>query len=160
MSSAQGSTTVGKKRSFELQIVNWPLRDDPWYAGGILLICLAIGGFAGWISGSLHMGALGVLALMSTVWKLWIPMNCHIDSSGITVGVLRWQRRIAWREIDHLESRPHGIIITALNRQNHLPMLGRIYFPWSGNEEAVSKICSHYRALFGRVEVVTHDHDS
>jgi hypothetical protein len=150
MSHVQPSETRLRRRPLELQIVNWPLRHDPVYAGSILLTCLVLGGFAGWCSASWHMGLLSVLALMMTAWKLWIPITCHVGSAGITVKVLRWHRRIAWREIDHLESRPHGIIISASTGRHPWPLLGRIYFPWSGNEEAVATICRHYEAMFGR----------
>jgi hypothetical protein len=139
----RGSST-SRIRQVDLRLVSWPLRDTPLTTGLVLLGCIAVGVLAGWLSQSWSMGVLAAVALMVATWKLWIPIICELGPAGVTVGVLRWRRHIAWHELDRFESRERGMMFYTERDQSALSALRSLYLPWHGSREAVTEICERY----------------
>ncbi len=139
------ATRRESKRPGGLRAVNWPLRDYPLYAIVTLALCCLVAVGAGWLSQSVHMGALSGLALASSMWQLWVPMTTEFGPRGITLSFLRIRRRIAWRDIGHLELCGRGMLVGS--RPAHLNRgAGRkLFLPWGKDREAISAFCDEYR---------------
>jgi hypothetical protein len=141
--SSRGSST-SRIRQVDLRLVSWPLRDAPLSTGLVLAGIAGVGLVAGWLSTSWSMGLLAALALLTATWKLWIPVICELGPSGVTVGVLRWRRHIAWHEMDRFEPRDRGVMFYTERDPSALSVLRSLYLPWHGSRDAVTEICERY----------------
>ena len=141
---AENTSVRAALPSREVRVVNWPLRDDPMRAVGALCVCCAVGILAGYVARSWQMGCLAALALAGAMWRLWVPVTCDLGPQGMTLAILRWRRRIAWREITRIEDSGRGILIHAEPAASSGGILRSIYLPWGRHRELVYEFHAYY----------------
>ncbi len=113
----------------------------------MLAVCCAMGLLGGWLSASWSMGVLATLALMAAHWKLWVPVTTEFDPRGVVLTALRHRRRIAWRQIDHLELRDGGVLLCTRPSTVPAAVMSSVFLPWAKQREQIAMFCEEYRQM-------------
>ena len=87
-SHVSSTTTSSPARTDEtgplqLQLVNWPLRDQPRRSIGMILLLVLVSILTGQASESLSMGLLAGSAALVASWRYWLPVTYEIGPYGI-----------------------------------------------------------------------------
>ena len=130
-----------------LRATNWPLRDAPVRSLASLMACIAIAVGCAVLSHSVSMGLLAGLAMTLALWKLWLPVTTEFEPRGIVLTALGRRRRIAWREIDHLELREGGVFLCTQSLPLHRAALRSVFLPCGEDRESIATFCEEYRPL-------------
>ncbi|MHB0957370.1 MAG: hypothetical protein ACYC6N_09970 [Pirellulaceae bacterium] len=127
-----------------LQVVNWPVRDDPLSAliGGA--ICGTMGLVAGGLSASWSMGLLTTLVGMLCLWKLWIPIVCELGPAGITFRMFRFRRHMAWRQIEWVSPAARGVWIGGSEAATRPGSDRNLYLPWRRRPHVLREFHDYY----------------
>lgn len=128
----------------EIRVVNWPLRDDPWRTLAAAACCVAAGGLAGLGAASWSMGAVAAAALGLTLWKLWIPLACELGPAGVTLGIWRWRRHVAWRQIDQVHCVSRGVFLCGAGAAGWTRGWRSLYLPWRRQANLVAEFHEFY----------------
>lgn len=128
----------------QLQIVNWPLRNDRNRSVVLVLGLLATSIFAGVMAGSYTMGLLIGFALVIASWRYWLPVTYEIGPYGIRQTVCKRVRRISWRQVGRVEFRPHGIRFFPDHDPSQLANLRGLYVCYPGQEETLKQVVTYY----------------
>lgn len=119
-------------------VVNWPLRDRPVASTLMLTACGVVGLISGWRSGSGVMGCLAGLAVMLAMWQMWVPIRVEVGPLGLTLSYVRRRRRIAWRDIDHLEPLGDGLSVCGKSTGASRYSLHRLFLPWGRDRSQIA----------------------
>jgi hypothetical protein len=131
-------------RPKDLQLVNWPLRDDPARAWAVLAIAVGAAVGAGVLAGSLPMGSLALGALGISLWRLWIPVKFELGSRGVSQSVFGRRRRIGWSDIPSFEVRSHGVLLLPSREPLLLSRLRGLYIRFAGRREELLASVEYY----------------
>lgn len=134
-------------KSSGLRVTNWPLRDAPLGCLAVYFFSVLMATGAGLSSHSVSMGLLTLLALMLVFWKLWIPITAQFDPHGVVLTIWRWPRRIAWRDIHHLELHKAGVFLCPYPQPAYRSPLHSLFLPWGPNRAPILAFCRVYRPV-------------
>ena len=131
----------------ELELVNWPVRDE-WIAtfvtallGVVIVVLVRV--FAGC---SLY-AALAAAAWLVCSWKMWIPIAFTLGPRGITSKSILGSNRLAWRDIDHYKTHRQGVMIYCTENDSPLANLRGIYIASSESVEELQQLIDYYQEL-------------
>ncbi len=82
----------------------------------VLIVSLAVG----WTSRSPWLGLLAVVALLLSLWRLWLPVRFEFDARGVQQIVFQRRRFIPWSAIARYEINPRGVLL--LNHSQAFPL--------------------------------------
>ncbi len=129
----------------ELRVVNWPVRDDPWYALAVLALWAICAAVVAWVTASGLVGLVVLAALLLTTWRLWVPVACELGPTGMTLRCLRWQRQIPWRQIEQAAVVPGGVLLRCHRAGQRGARLVSFYLPWRRHAQLVSEFHAYYQ---------------
>ncbi len=149
MSSMRSTTVYEPDRQLNeppanLEIVNWPLRDNP--ATCILLILLVLLG-ASCItiaSNNLVVGLVGFSACAVTLRRMWIPVQYEFGPKGVIETVYGRSRRTPWSSIRVGEIRGDGVFLDRTSETTPLSALRGHYIRWGENKAELIGLLNYY----------------
>ena len=128
----------------QLQLVNWPLRDQPRRSLVVVLLLILVSVLAGRASQSLSMGLLAGSAALVASWRYWLPVTYKIGPYGIRQLVLKRVRRLSWRQVGRIEIRNQGIRFLPDHDPAQLANLRGLYIYHRGQEETLKHVVNYY----------------
>ena len=132
------------KRPGELHLSHWPLRDGGFSAWGALGCATLLSVGVGFLAHQTNAGLLSFAALMTTMWRLWIPVTFQLGPRGITQIVLGRRRQIAWRYVARYEVRRTGVLFFCDATPTPLAVLRSTSIHWGRHREELLAVLSHY----------------
>ena len=148
-SHVSSTTTSSPARTDEtgplqLQLVNWPLRDQPRRSIGMILLLVLVSILTGQASESLSMGLLAGSAALVASWRYWLPVTYEIGPYGIRQLVFKRVRRLSWRQVGRIEIRNQGIRFLPDHDPAQLANLRGLYIYHPGQEETLKHVVNYY----------------
>lgn len=128
----------------QLQLVNWPLRDQPRRSLVVVLLLALVSVLAGLASESLSMGLLAGSASLVASWRYWLPVTYEIGPYGIRQLVFKRVRRLSWRQVGRIEIRNQGIRFLPDHDPAQLANLRGLYIYHPGQEETLKHVVNYY----------------
>jgi hypothetical protein len=128
----------------QLQLVNWPLRDQPRRSIVMILLLALVSILTGQASESLSMGLLAGSAALVASWRYWLPVTYEIGPYGIRQLVFKRVRRLSWRQVGRIEIRNQGIRFLPDHDPAQLANLRGLYIYHPGQEETLKHVVNYY----------------
>ncbi len=128
----------------QLQLVNWPLRDQPRRSIVMILLLVLVSILTGLASESLSMGLLAGSAALTASWRYWLPVTYEIGPYGIRQLVFKRVRRLSWRQVGRVEIRNQGIRFLPDHDPAQLANLRGLYIYHPGQEETLKHVVNYY----------------
>jgi hypothetical protein len=151
--STNESSTAGAR---ELEITSWPLRQEPIRSAAVLLLIAAVTTYALLATASWMVGIVTLLALLSSVWRLWIPVHFELGRRGVVQRVGSRRRRTHWREISGYQLRGRGAFLLMDDRPGPLSLLGAIFLRYPAQPDQLRELLEFYLTP-QRGEIATED---
>ena len=130
--------------AFEVELHNWPLRDDGQGAWLLALAVPAASLATGYFSSSFPAGVLALLACVAATWRLWIPVTIQVGPTGIRQRIGRWESRIRWRDVRRYEICRRGVLILPASESGPLAAARGLYIRWNGRREELLEVVRYY----------------
>lgn len=144
MSSVSNADASAHAR--ELTVVSWPLIQEPGRAMAVFGGMLLLAGYALFSTASWGVAMLALLLLMSSGWRLWIPVRFELGPRGVVQRVGGRQRRIPWRDFSGYELRRRGAFLFADDRPGPLAFLGAWFIRYPDPPERLRELLELYLA--------------
>jgi len=93
-----------------LELVNWPLLEEPLLAGGCAAGAVLIAVLTGWLADSVWLGVIAAVALAAVLWRQWLPVTFRFGPSGIVQSVFGRSRSVSWRAVARYVVYPRGVL--------------------------------------------------
>ena len=142
--TASSSARTDETGPLQLQLVNWPLRDQPRRSVGMILLLVLVSILTGQASESLSMGLLAGSAALVASWRYWLPVTYEIGPYGIRQLVFKRVRRLSWRQVGRIEIRNQGIRFLPDHDPAQLANLRGLYIYHPGQEETLKHVVNYY----------------
>jgi hypothetical protein len=142
--TAASSDRPDETGPLQLQLVNWPLRDQPRRSLVVVLLLALVSVLAGLASESLSMGLLAGSASLVASWRYWLPVTYEIGPYGIRQLVFKRIRRLSWRQVGRIEIRNQGIRFLPDHDPAQLANLRGLYIYHPGQEETLKHVVNYY----------------
>ena len=142
--TAASSARPDETGPLQLQLVNWPLRDQPRRSIVLVLLLILVSTLAGLASESVSMGLLAGSAALVASWRYWLPVTYEIGPYGIRQLVFKRVRRLSWRQVGRIEIRNQGIRFLPDHDPAQLANLRGLYIYHPGREETLKHVVSYY----------------
>ena len=128
----------------ELQMLHWPLRDEPIATAASLCVALAISAGIGLMAASIVWGIVAAVALMLSLWRMWVPVEFRFCRLGVIQTALRRSWRIPWTSLAGYEVRQAGILLLPDDDNSILGRLKGLYIPWGEQKDELLALIDHY----------------
>ncbi len=128
----------------DLQLTNWPARDDGLSGWILIVVFMGVAIVAGYVSGSVLMGLLSFMALAASVWRMWVPVKYEFGPKGILQTVMGRKRRIAWSTIRRHQVRSRGVLLLTSSSPVAMTVFGGIYIRWRDQRDSLVAIVAYY----------------
>lgn len=130
-----------------LQIINWPVRQQPRFVCLALSFILVVAVGTIWVADSSIAGLLALIVLLLTTWRIWIPVRYELDARGVQEVVWRHRSKMPWSRVTRFELDPNGVLL--LHQRDAFPLsaLRGIYIHSPENHEELVSLVKFYAGL-------------
>jgi hypothetical protein len=128
----------------ELQLVNWPLRDDAPRAWLVIGCAVAAAVVISAITTSTAAGLAAFTALALAMWRLWLPVRFVFGPEGITETILGRRRRISWRKVRAYAVRRRGVMLYPFPEELRIAAPKSLYIRGGRQLERLVEVISFY----------------
>jgi len=143
-SGKQPQVIVIDGESPSAEVRQWPLRDEPWAVAVLICVVTALSIGIGMIATSLWWGLGAAVALVVSLWRMWIPVEFRIGELGVIQTTLRRSWRIPWESFSDYEVRQSGVLLLPEDDNSVLGRMKGVYVPWGERKEDVLAVIAHY----------------
>ena len=126
--------------SKELTIFSWPLRQEPGRSAWLLTFILGVTAYATFFTASWLVGIPVLLALLGSVWRLWLPVHFELGPRGVTQRIGSHRRRVPWGDITGYQLRRRGILLLADRRQGLFAPVQAIFVRYPAQPERLREL--------------------
>lgn len=128
----------------DVELWNWPIRDDGWLAippVAMFLVAVAIGYWQGsdWRLPTIA-GAIAAIALH----RFWIPVRYVLSVGGVSQGFFVFPRRIPWIAIRRFDVEPSGVWLFPTESERPNRFLDGIFIRFGGRRSDVMACVTYY----------------
>ena len=127
-----------------VEVVNWPVKDEPSSAWAVLAVCLLISLGVGWLGQSPIMTLVALGSFGVALWRVWIPVRFELSPKGVVETVFRRKRRVPWSSIKRCQIRRAGVLLLPTKDSSPISLLSGIYLSWGDQKEALLSCINHY----------------
>jgi len=124
--------------------VSWPLRDA---FPASLLVPAGIAGLAllaAWTADNHLPGAAVAAVLVVALWRYFLPVGYHVDSTGITETIFRRRRHIPWHAVRRCELKRRGLVLFRERNVAPVHALRAYYVPFGRHRQIVQALAVRY----------------
>jgi len=136
---------VGWRREMrEVRVVNWPLRRGgvgPWL---LVLGCIAISIGVGAVSANRYAGLASILALMISLWRLWIPVTIELGPRGIIQTACGRSYRISWREFSRFRVLRRGVLLLVDPHPSPLDVFRGLFIRFDTQQNEMMAVVNYF----------------
>ena len=140
----QSKVVVVNESSPTLELRQWPLRDEPIPSVVVLCVVVAISVGLGYIAGSTWWGLAAVIALLLSLWRMWVPVEIRFSELGVVQTALRRSWRIPWESIAAYEVRHAGVLLLPDDDSSLIGRLKGLYIGWGDHQQELLSLIEHY----------------
>ncbi len=130
----------------EVRVVNWPLRRSgigPWL---LLAGCIGISTAVGVLSANWYAGVASIVALLISLWRLWVPVTFELGPRGIVQTVWGRSYRISWREFARFQVLRSGVLLLVDPRPSPLDAFRGLFVRFDGQKDDVLAVVNYFMA--------------
>ncbi|MCO6455144.1 MAG: hypothetical protein J5I93_07580 [Pirellulaceae bacterium] len=128
----------------EARLRNWPLRQDgigPWL---LLAASVGVALVVGLVSNSSLAGGGTMLALLLSIWRVWLPVQFELGPRGILQTVGRRTYRISWREFRRYRPFRRGVLLLVDPEPSPLDAFRGLFIRYDGQKDHVLSVVDYY----------------
>lgn len=129
-----------------LQLVNWPLRDDGVAGWGFVVFVMGVAVVVGLLAQNAGLTLLSFAAMSLTMWRMWIPVTFELGPKGILQTVWRRKRRIVWSAVRRCRVQRRGVLLLFHDDPSRLSNVLGLYVRWGERRDELLAILRYYIA--------------
>lgn len=135
----------------DVVVWNWPLRDESLRSWLLLAAVAASVGAVWMLWQDVLFSLLAGLALLISLWRLWLPVRWELGLTGITQTALGFRRRIPWMAIARFDLRDNGVWLYA--DRDPAPQRA-VFIAYAGQRTRITACVDYYLGTWTRSERV------
>jgi len=128
---------------------SWPLTERPGRTGLVLLALLAATLLVRLMTGRMLLALLALAALVTALWRYFLPVEFELDDHGVEQSLLGWRRQVPWSAIGRYEVCRAGVLLVPTNDHTPMSAFAGLFLPFADNRDAVLLRLRYYLAPQG-----------
>ena len=133
-----------RREAREVRVVNWPLRRGgvgPWL---LLTACVGIAVGVGVLSTNAYAGLAAIVALLISLWRLWLPVTFELGPRGVVQTVWGRTYRISWREFSRFRVLRRGVLLLVDARSSPIDVFRGLFVRFDGQRDEVLAVVNYF----------------
>ena len=140
----QPKVVVVDEQSPSCEFCRWPLRDEKLPVAVVFCVTVAASAGIGLWGGTMWWGVVALVALLISLWRMWIPVTFHLSELGVVQSALRRRWRRPWEDYFAYEIQNDGVLLLPEDDISVLGRLKGLYIPFADQREEILNVLSEY----------------
>ncbi|MCA9187303.1 MAG: hypothetical protein R3E01_16410 [Pirellulaceae bacterium] len=144
MSSVTETKTTVEALPQELELVNWPLRDQPRCSTTIIVAAVVVAALLTIAASSLWFGMIAFAMTLLSLWRIWLPVHVTLNARGVTQRVGWHQWRTPWSQYSRVVVDDQGVTLLANSAAAPITLLRSVYIHGGPQQLQLIRVTTFY----------------